>query len=372
MRVQFDHRIAADSLAMKGETAPRHGLTALYKASYKAASLLKYSPRKHKVLVLVSGGADDASILYTLRDVLEIAREAGITVYSIALGSGADTYALRTIAHSTGGRFYAVDESASGMIAREFIAVLQEIANSYKAFYELTPLADRISTSLDSICLESDIAFSLKRQEGSTLRDAAPYLVPQDMYFPRHQIIATFQSLSATIDEEYEGLVSTLGETLKDNPGKVIELIGHTDQTGNDENNRNFALKRAQAVKRYLMLMGVNPAQIRIRSIGRERPIFYFENEDWKARANRRVELRWLDPSLVPYEILAQVVSAEEEAMRLEAEWNTRGYEAYYEPFLINRIPVFRIKLWGFPTLESAEMLRKELQQKYKLRLSVQ
>jgi hypothetical protein len=118
--------------------------------------------------------------------------------------------------------------------------------------------------------------------------------------------------------------------------------------------------------------MGVNPAQIRLRSVGREKPVFYFESEDWKARTNRRVELRWLDPALVPYEILAQIVSSEEDAMRLETEWNARGYDAYYEAFLINRIPVYRLKLWGFPTLQSAEKVKNELQQKYNIRLTVQ
>ncbi|TAE32476.1 MAG: VWA domain-containing protein [Candidatus Kapaibacterium sp.] len=378
IRVNYDHRIATDSLAMKGTTAPNLGLTALYKASYKAASLLKYSERKHKALVILSGGADDASIVYTLRDVLEVVRASGITVYAIAFGSGADTYALRTMAHSSGGRFYAVDEFSSSNITRELIAVLQEIANSYKVFYEITPSVDAAphQDSSSDFCAESDVALTVASTSQYTLpqkiREAAPYLAAQEAYFPKHQIIATFPPLSATIQDDYEGLISTLGETLKDNPTKVIELIGHTDQTGNDENNRNFALKRAQAVKRYLLLMGVNPAQIRLRSVGREKPIFYFEKEDWKSRANRRVELRWLDPSLVPYEIVAQAVSTEEDAMRLEAEWNARGYEAYYEPFLINRIPVYRLKLWGFPTPESAEKVKRELQEKYKLRLTVQ
>lgn len=385
IRVQYDHRIATDSLTMKGNTTPERGLTALYKAAYKAASLLKYSEKSQKVLVVVTGGADDASIIYTLRDVLDVVQESGITVYAVALGSGADTYALRTMAHGSGGRFYAVDESASGNIARELIAVLQEIANSYKVFYEIMPAVKSASNGASnrssegenrdvkaSPCMESDVALTLTTPDKRLLRESTPYLVPSDTHFPKHQIIATFAPLSAAIPEEFEGQIATLGETLGDNPTKVIELIGHTDQTGNDANNRNFALRRAQAVKRYLVQMGVNPAQIRLRSVGREKPMFYFENEDWKARANRRVELRWLDPSLVPYEILAQAVSSEEEAMRLEAEWNTRGYEAYYEAFLINRIPAFRLKLWGFPTLESAEKVKRELQEKYKLRLTVQ
>ncbi len=118
--------------------------------------------------------------------------------------------------------------------------------------------------------------------------------------------------------------------------------------------------------------MNADPAQIRLRSAGREKPVYYFESEEWQARVNRRVELRWLDPSLVPYEILAEAVVSEEEAIRLETQWSARGYDAYYDTFLINRIPAYRLKLWGFATLESAEKTKTALQTKYKTPLKVQ
>jgi outer membrane protein OmpA-like peptidoglycan-associated protein len=380
LRIQFDHRIATDSLSATGNTAPNQGLTALYKAAYKAALLLKHSERKHKVLVMVCGGADDASIVYTLRDVLETVQESGITVYALALGSGADSYALRTMAHASGGRLYRIDENAAGSssgsgsvsVVRELISVLQEIANSYKAFYEITVNTPESAQKLNATCSQADVMLALRTSEGRSVRESAPLLILRDVYYSQHQIVATFPPVSADIDEQFEMQVSTLGETLKDNPTKVIELLGHADQSGSDLSNRTIGLKRAQSVKRYLLLMGVNPAQIRLRSVGREKPVFYFESEDWKARTNRRVELRWLDPALVPYEILAQIVSSEEDAMRLETEWNARGYDAYYEAFLINRIPVYRLKLWGFPTLQSAEKVKNELQQKYNIRLTVQ
>lgn len=363
-RIYFDHRITLNEPLPRVENATG-GLTALYKAAYKGVLTLKQSGRRHKALVLISGGKDDASILYTMQDVMRSAREFGVVVYTIAVGSNADTYALRTIADYTGGRFYAIDDEKS----EEFAAVLKEISMSYKAFYELA-LTSGTSVQAHSKVIDATLAF--KTGDGGTLSETKPFALNEQAYYSAHQILATFAANSFEPDEQFDSQIGALAQVLKDNPTKVIELIGHTDMQGNDGMNRTFALRRAQAVKARLSAMGANPAQIRLRSAGREKPVYYFESAEWQARANRRVELRWLDPALVPYEILAEAVSSEEEAMRLEAVWSARGYDAYYDSFLVNRIPAYRLKLWGFPTLESAVKTKDELQAKYRLPLRVQ
>lgn len=362
--IVFDHRIMINSAAQP--TKESGGLTALYKATYKGILTLKQSGRRHKALVLVSGGKDDASILYTMHDVMRSAREFGVVVYAIAVGSNADTYALRMMAEYSGGRFYAVDDGKSG----EFEKVLKEIALSYKAFYEIT-LSGGTSVQAHSKVIDATLSFAVEKK-GILVSETKPFAMSEQAYYSAHQIVATFAANSFQADEQYDAQIGALALALKDNPTKVIELVGHTDMQGNDGANRSFALRRAQAVKSRLTAMGAHPAQIRLRSAGREKPVYYFESEEWQSRVNRRVELRWLDPALVPYEILAEAVASEEEAMRLEAEWSARGYDAYYDAFLINRIPAYRLKLWGFPTLESAIKTKDELQAKYRLPLRVQ
>lgn len=363
-RIYFDHRITLNEPLPRVENATG-GLTALYKAAYKGVLTLKQSGRRHKALVLISGGKDDASILYTMQDVMRSAREFGVVVYTVAVGSNADTYALRTIADYTGGRFYDIDDEKS----EELAAVLKEISMSYKAFYELA-LTSGTSVQAHSKVIDATLAF--KTGDGRTLSETKPFALNEQSYYSAHQILATFAANSFEPDEQFDSQIGALAQVLKDNPSKVIELIGHTDMQGNDGMNRSFALRRAQAVKARLSAMGANPAQIRLRSAGREKPVYYFESVEWQARVNRRVELRWLDPSLVPYEILAEAVSSEEEAMRLEAVWSARGYDAYYDSFLVNRIPAYRLKLWGFPTRERAVKTKDELQAKYRLPLRVQ
>ncbi len=363
-QIVFDHRTMMNPPVQPAKESG--GLTALYKAAYKGILTLKQSGRRHKALVLVSGGKDDASILYTMHDVMRSAREFGVVVYAIAVGSNADTYALRMMAEYSGGRFYAVDDGKSD----EFQKILKEIALSYKAFYEIT-LSGGTGVQAHSKVIDAMLTFAVEKK-GIVVSETKPFAMSEQAYYSAHQIVATFAANSFQADEQYDSQIGALALALKDNPTKVIELVGHTDMQGNDGTNRSFALRRAQAVKSRLTAMGASPAQIRLRSAGREKPVYYFESEDWQSRVNRRVELRWLDPALVPYEILAEAVASEEEAMRLESVWSARGYDAYYDAFLINRIPAYRLKLWGFPTLENAVKAKDELQAKYKLPLRVQ
>jgi peptidoglycan-associated lipoprotein len=73
-------------------------------------------------------------------------------------------------------------------------------------------------------------------------------------------------------------------------PTARVRLEGHTDERGSREYNIGLGERRAQAVRRALMLQGVADAQITTVSYGEERPAV--EGSDEAAHAqNRRVEL---------------------------------------------------------------------------------
>ena len=73
-------------------------------------------------------------------------------------------------------------------------------------------------------------------------------------------------------------------------PSARVRLEGHTDERGSREYNIGLGERRAQAVRRALMLQGVADAQITTVSYGEERPAV--EGTDESAHAqNRRVEL---------------------------------------------------------------------------------
>jgi outer membrane protein OmpA-like peptidoglycan-associated protein len=77
--------------------------------------------------------------------------------------------------------------------------------------------------------------------------------------------------------------------SLKVQPEIDIEVQGHTDSSGNSLYNKKLSLKRAKAVKAYLVGKGIDPARIYTNGYGSERPVA--SNKSEKGRAlNRRVE----------------------------------------------------------------------------------
>ena len=69
-----------------------------------------------------------------------------------------------------------------------------------------------------------------------------------------------------------------------------ISLEGHTDNTGSTELNYSLGLKRAEALKKYLILNGVNGSIIETKSYGESRPKVLNNTPENRAK-NRRVEI---------------------------------------------------------------------------------
>ena len=82
------------------------------------------------------------------------------------------------------------------------------------------------------------------------------------------------------------------GIQLADNPGWNVRLEGHADERGSREYNIGLGERRAQAVRRVLLLQGAQPSQISTVSFGEERPVALGSDEDaWSQ--NRRVEFKY-------------------------------------------------------------------------------
>jgi peptidoglycan-associated lipoprotein len=78
-------------------------------------------------------------------------------------------------------------------------------------------------------------------------------------------------------------------EWLKNHPEYDILLEGHCDERGSNEYNLALGERRAEAVMRYLVQLGIDPNRISTRSWGEEKPLDLRKTEKSYA-INRRAE----------------------------------------------------------------------------------
>jgi peptidoglycan-associated lipoprotein len=110
---------------------------------------------------------------------------------------------------------------------------------------------------------------------------AAPADVATIIYFDFDQ---------SDIRPEFASLITGHARHLAASTGTKVRLEGHTDERGSREYNIALAERRAQAVRRALMLQGAGDGQLTTVSYGEERPAT--EGSDEAAyEKNRRVEI---------------------------------------------------------------------------------
>jgi peptidoglycan-associated lipoprotein len=105
--------------------------------------------------------------------------------------------------------------------------------------------------------------------------------------------IIYFDFDSSEIKGEGPGVVAAHARYLAANPTVRVRLEGHTDERGSREYNIGLGERRAQAVRRALLLQGATETQLSTVSYGAERPAAAGSNETAWAQ-NRRVEIVYL------------------------------------------------------------------------------
>jgi peptidoglycan-associated lipoprotein len=107
------------------------------------------------------------------------------------------------------------------------------------------------------------------------------------------QRIIYFDFDSSEIKGDGTGIVGAHARYLAANPTVRVRLEGHTDERGSREYNIGLGERRAQSVRRALLLQGATETQLSTVSYGAERPVAAGSNESaWQQ--NRRVEIVYL------------------------------------------------------------------------------
>ncbi|RSK25281.1 OmpA family protein [Hymenobacter metallilatus] len=80
---------------------------------------------------------------------------------------------------------------------------------------------------------------------------------------------------------------------MKQYPDVLVEISGHTDDVGSDDDNQVLSQNRAKSVYTYLISQGVKAQRLRFRGYGETKPLNPNDSDEHRQQ-NRRIELRIL------------------------------------------------------------------------------
>ncbi|MGC3948068.1 MAG: OmpA family protein [Chryseolinea sp.] len=120
-----------------------------------------------------------------------------------------------------------------------------------------------------------------------TMRKLTPGIVSilRNLYFDFDK--ATFKTESYTELNKLENMMAQ-------NPTMSIEIAGHTDAVGTKEYNQNLSVRRAMAVKNFLVKKGIDQRRVKAVGYGKSKPLASNDDEQDGRELNRRVEFKVL------------------------------------------------------------------------------
>jgi OOP family OmpA-OmpF porin len=103
--------------------------------------------------------------------------------------------------------------------------------------------------------------------------------------------IVEFESGSSLLTEPGKAILDEMAAALKQASFNKLEVIGHTDNKGVPARNLALSRSRADAVKTYLIVKGIQSELVGTSGMGPDQPIVANTSEEGRKR-NRRIEFR--------------------------------------------------------------------------------
>ena len=175
---------------------------------------------------------------------------------------------------------------AKSAILAASIAVLAGCSSTMKDDMATDTAATDTATTTTTAAAESSTSTTGVSENGLT---AEQIQARQDAAFAADTLFF-FDYDQASIKAEARAALQAHAAYLSANSDAMVRLEGHADERGTRAYNVSLGERRANAVKRYLIVQGASSAQVETVSYGEERPLSLSQTEEGFAR-NRRVEL---------------------------------------------------------------------------------
>jgi len=167
---------------------------------------------------------------------------------------------------------------------RRFLWPLLALLAAILLFYWLWPRSNSVAFNVeDQVRMASEKAMS-------ALSGLKSGYAPQDLTNALNLEIINFSTGSAQIPDYSAPFLNRAAEVIKMGPTTmVIEIGGHTDNTGDANANQALSQQRAEAVQAYLVQQGVPAVMLTAKGYGDTRPIASNDTDEGRFR-NRRIE----------------------------------------------------------------------------------
>ncbi len=278
------------------------GATALYAGADQALKSLENSEEgRQKIMFLFTDGHENSSfafaeqgLSYTPLDFVKKARAAGVKVYPIALGENTNERVLSSIGWLTDGYIMNVDNQS------KLDSAYLEIPRLFKNYYEITykPMPDKSDKGQKEVILtyfnNQTIAKTSRKYQNGDNFDLDEYESNENgkKIIVPIQAVAFFGFDRHNLEPEFMPSMESIYNFLVKNPSYQVDILGHTDLVGPEDKNMALSRLRASSVKQYLISRGIDQKRLNILPFGESNPVWDKEDEEWKAKENRRIEVR--------------------------------------------------------------------------------
>jgi OOP family OmpA-OmpF porin len=173
-------------------------------------------------------------------------------------------------------------EAATRLTKASTDALARHIKDSTEAAARLT----KASTDAEALRIKDSTEAAARRLAEQKRRDTVIVLEKGKTVVLRG---VNFEFNKATLTKDSERILWRAYNALVANPDVVVVITGHTDNVGGQKFNQKLSLKRAQAVKNWLVDKGIPSNRMRTVGRGQNEPVASNDTEEGRAQ-NRRME----------------------------------------------------------------------------------